>query len=137
MKAKKEFLQLTSKNICDIYKRLYSRGIVFFPLASDSASKIDALVASINSGYFGVNLYESYEERAVAYLYFLIKNHPFVDGNKRTAVLSFFIVCDLNKLTLSTHKDFSIDELAVFLEKEQTNDYQGLIKRVAVLLFKD
>ena len=135
MRVKKPFLPLTSKNICDVYKRLHDNGIVSFPLRDDAVSKIDALVANINSKYFNTNLYKSPEEKAVAYLYFLIKNHPFVDGNKRTAALSFFIVCDLNELEFE-YKDFSIDEIVVFLEKQQTNDYQNLIKNVAKLLFK-
>lgn len=35
----------------------------------------------------GVELYPTIFEKAAALMYSLIKNHPFVDGNKRTAYL--------------------------------------------------
>jgi len=37
---------------------------------------------------------------AAAYLYHIAKNHPFVDGNKRTAVVSAAVFLELNGLTL-------------------------------------
>lgn len=96
--------------------------------------KIDALVANISSSYFGEEIYKSDEEKAVAYLYFIIKDHPFVDGNKRTACFSFLILCDLNELN-PKFEDFTLDELAVFLESCQEKDHQQLIKAVSQLLF--
>ena len=37
----------------------------------------------------GKPVYESVEERAAHLLYFMIKNHPFIDGNKRSGAFSF------------------------------------------------
>ena len=37
----------------------------------------------------GVDVYKSVEEKAANFLYTLIKNHPFVDGNKRRAATLF------------------------------------------------
>lgn len=37
---------------------------------------------------FGAELYPTLTEKAAAYLFFLARNHPFVDGNKRTAYLA-------------------------------------------------
>lgn len=48
--------------------------------------------------YFGVELYPSVAEKAARLCYGLAKNHPFFDGNKRTALhtmLVYLAVCDL------------------------------------------
>lgn len=37
----------------------------------------------------GEELYPSIEEKAAHLLYFIIKNHPFVDGNKRSGAYAF------------------------------------------------
>jgi prophage maintenance system killer protein len=40
---------------------------------------------------FGEPLYKTREERAAHLLYFVIKNHPFADGNKRSAAFLFLL----------------------------------------------
>lgn len=134
-REKKKYQLLTSENICATYKLLYKEGLVSFPLIQESCNKVEAIVANINSSYFGEEIYDSSGEKAVAYLYFIIKNHPFVDGNKRTACLVFSIVCDLNGL-IPKYEGFSLDELAVFIENHKEKDHQEFIKLVARLLFK-
>lgn len=39
----------------------------------------------------GKELYPSFEEKAANLLYFIIKNHPFVDGNKMIRALFFLM----------------------------------------------
>lgn len=70
----------------------------------------------------------------IAYLYFLIKDHPFTDGNKRTASLVFLTLCDINAL-FPRYGDFSLDELAVFIEKAKEVDHQKVIKELAKSIF--
>ena len=42
-----------------------------------------SILGNIEQTFAGKALYPSVEERAAALLYFVIKNHPFTDGNKR------------------------------------------------------
>lgn len=37
----------------------------------------------------GEELYPSIEEKAAHLLYFMVKNHPFADGNKRSGAFAF------------------------------------------------
>lgn len=53
------------------------------------------IVGSIGQTFGGVPLYATIEEQAAHLLYFVIKDHPFTDGNKRIA--SFLFVMFLNK----------------------------------------
>src|SRR3989344_1263782 len=134
MKEKKKFQLLTSKDICRVYKLLHKEGLISFPIKQGAEGQIEAIVASINSSYFGQEIYRSPEEKTVAYLYFLIKDHAFTDGNKRTATLCFAILCELNNL-VPQYKGFSLDEVVVYIEKSKDKDYQRVIKVVAMLLF--
>jgi len=133
-KARKRFRPLTSESICNIYELLREKGYVSFPLPEDASERLGSIVSNINGSYFGNESYPAFEEKAVAYLYFIIKNHVFTDGNKRTACYSFSVLCDLNDLD-PDFQDFTLDELAVYLEGYRGNDYQELIGAVATLLF--
>ncbi|EOQ97825.1 death-on-curing family protein [Leptospira wolbachii serovar Codice str. CDC] len=44
----------------------------------------------------GISLHPSLFDRAAAYLYYLCKNHPFLDGNKRVALASSLVFLDIN-----------------------------------------
>ena len=46
-------------------------------------------------------LYSSIEEKAAHLLYFIIKDHPFSDGNKRIAAYLFIVFLARNKYLLS------------------------------------
>src|SRR3989344_4521966 len=132
---KKTFQQLTSKGVCQIYELLLEDNLVSasFPLSPESIDKVDTIVASINNIYFDIERYITNEEKAVAYLYFIINDHPFTDGNKRTAVLSFKVVCDLNNII--PDPEIHLDALAVYIENKKVKDYQFFIKAIASLLF--
>src|SRR5919108_1727717 len=54
---------------------------------------------------FGADAYPSLPEKAAAYGYFLTANHPFVDGNKRTAELAVVTFLHLNGYELVDDED--------------------------------
>ena len=75
-------------------------------------------------------------EIAAAYLFYLCRNHPFVDGNKRTALATCLVFLEQNdllpdaKLPLSDWENFVIDIAASRLDREQTTDrLRKLLKR--------
>ena len=47
---------------------------------------LESALAQPQASFFGSLLHEKIEEQAAAYLYHICKNHPFIDGNKRTAL---------------------------------------------------
>ena len=52
---------------------------------------LDAILGNIEQTMFGEPLYRSREEKAANLLYFVVKDHPFSDGNKRIASLLFLL----------------------------------------------
>lgn len=55
-----------------------------------------SILGNIEQTFDGQALYSSVEERAAALLYFLVKDHPFTDGNKRIGSLLFLHFLDKN-----------------------------------------
>ena len=50
------------------------------------------------SSFGGVFLHPTIYEMAAAYLYHLVENHPFVDGNKRVGAMAALIFLDINTI---------------------------------------
>ncbi|MEO5368396.1 MAG: virulence RhuM family protein [Magnetococcus sp. WYHC-3] len=55
-------------------------------------------IGTIYQTFGGKELYPSIEEKAAHLLYFVIKNHSFVDGNKRIAAFLFIWFLDANRI---------------------------------------
>ncbi|WP_317618870.1 type II toxin-antitoxin system death-on-curing family toxin [Laspinema olomoucense] len=64
---------------------------------------LDSALAQPQATFGGQLLHPTLPEQAAAYLYHLAKNHPFVDGNKRTAfaVMDTFLRINRYRLDLS------------------------------------
>jgi prophage maintenance system killer protein len=50
---------------------------------------VKGIVGNVFQSVFGKDAYPSAEEKAAHLLYFMVKNHPFVDGNKRSGAFAF------------------------------------------------
>ena len=131
---KKTFRPLTSNDVCEIYKLLNEERLVSFPLTQDACNKVDSIVANITQPHYGTEIYPTAEEKAVAYFYFLIKDHPFTDGNKRTATLTFYVICRINKLRRD--ESIQLDALAVLIEKIKEDDHKMVISVITKMLFR-
>ena len=59
---------------------------------------LESAVAAPQATYDGESIYGSMAEVAAAYLFYLCRNQPFVDGNKRVALGSCLLFLRLNDL---------------------------------------
>ena len=50
---------------------------------------LKAIIGTIYQSFDGKDLYSTIEEKAANFLYLIIKNHTFIDGNKRIAATLF------------------------------------------------
>ena len=67
---------------------------------------LESAVLRPQASFDNQDLYETIFDKAAALLQSLLKNHPFVDGNKRTALTSAGIFLKINGLTLqNNHKE--------------------------------
>lgn len=70
-------------------------------------------VAQISKGFGDVDFYASIEEKAATLLYLVIKNHSFVDGNKRIAAACFLLFPEVNGLLKSKDGNLLISNEAL------------------------
>lgn len=70
---------------------------------------------------FGVELYSSLTEKGAAYLFFLARNHPLVDGNKRTAYLAASTFLLMNGAKFGGTDDEAFDLVLRTARGELTN----------------
>ena len=54
-----------------------------------SSGSVAGIVGNVMQSFGGKPLYGTVEEKAAHLLYFMVKNHPFVDGNKRSGAFAF------------------------------------------------
>jgi len=68
---------LNTKEATDLFASECSRG------------SIEGIVGNVMQSFGGKAVYGTVEEKAAHLLYFMVKNHPFVDGNKRSGAFAF------------------------------------------------
>ncbi len=66
---------------------------------------LHSALGNARATFGGEYLHGSIEEMAAAYLYGVCKNHPFVDGNKRTAAASALTFLDVNGVEINASDD--------------------------------
>lgn len=62
------------------------------------ANLLASAVLTPQSHFGGKSPFADIVEIAAAYLFYICKNHPFVDGNKRTAMMSAIVFLRLNEI---------------------------------------
>ena len=75
--------------------------------------KLNGIIAAVYQNVFGTELYPSIEEKTANLLYFLIKNHPFVDGCKRIGASIFLEFLNKNKHLIIDGKQIISDSALV------------------------
>ncbi|MDO8659526.1 MAG: virulence protein RhuM/Fic/DOC family protein [Candidatus Parcubacteria bacterium] len=53
------------------------------------SGSIEGIVGNVMQSFSGNDVYETLEEKAGHLFYFMVKNHPFIDGNKRSGAFAF------------------------------------------------
>jgi death-on-curing family protein len=100
---------------------------------------LKAILGSIHQSFGGHEIYPSLEQKAAHLLYFLIKDHPFVDGNKRTASFLFIVFLTQNKILLNNKGEKKINEnalvaLALLIAESSPKDKEIMIALITNLL---
>jgi death-on-curing protein len=70
---------------------------------------LQSAVAVPTATFAGAFLHTSVHEMAAAYLFHIVRDHPFVDGNKRTGLIAMLAFLGLNGLRLDADDDALTD----------------------------
>ncbi len=94
---------------------------------------------TVTQTFDGIYLYPTIEEQAAHLLYFIIKNHPFTDGNKRIGAFLFIWFLERNKHLLKDTGENKINDnaltaLALLVAQSNPADKELMIKLVCNLI---
>ena len=70
---------------------------------------LDSALARPRATFGGEDLYPDLWHKAAALMHSLIKNHPFVDGNKRTALTATGLFLELNGYVMTASNEEALD----------------------------
>lgn len=62
---------------------------------------LESAIAQPRATFDGAFVHDGLFAMAAAYLFHIVQNHPFVDGNKRTGLLSTLVFLDLNGISIA------------------------------------
>ena len=85
--------------IAEFKRELMARGEASSLFGNPRGDALAAILGNIEQTMFGESLYRSREEKAAHLLYFVVKDHPFTDGNKRIGSLLFLLYLNQEGMT--------------------------------------
>lgn len=141
-KLTKKKVDLTSekimKDLAELRKNLIKKNEATEIFGSErSAGSVSGIIGNVMQSFDGKELYPTIEEKAAHLLYFMVKNHPFTDGNKRSGAFAFvwFLkqagLLDIKKLTPST-----LTALTVLVAESDPSNKERIIILILQLLKK-
>ena len=78
-----------------------------------SKGALEGIIGSIYQTAFGEDMYPSVQEKAANLLYFIVKDHPFIDGCKRIAASIFLHFLNKNNLLFKDNEKIISDSTLV------------------------
>jgi death-on-curing family protein len=96
---------------------------------------LEGILGNVFQTIFGQDAYETIEEKAAHLLYFVVKNHPFNDGNKRSGAFAF--IWFLKKAGISFESKINpeaLTTLTLLIAESNPEDKDKMIGIVLLLL---
>ena len=113
-------------------KELKRMGISVGMFGKESGNKFETIISGLSQTFGKKELYPSVGEKAANLLYFILKNHPFVDGNKKIAALLFLYYLEKNGCLFSGKKkiidDNALIALALLIVMSNSKEKDNLVK---------
>ena len=95
---------------------------------------IEAIVGSIFQSAGGEDVYPTINEKAAHLLYFLVKNHPFIDGNKRCGTFAFIWFLQKSNVDISSITSQSMTDITLTVAESKPKDKNKIIELIISML---
>lgn len=127
--SRDEYLDLIQKMRSDFNSDI-------FALPKDES--FDSSINQIKQSFNGKELYPSVEKKAAVLLYLIVKNHSFVDGNKRIGAACFLLFLERNNLLFIDLRPIISNEalvaLTLFVATSQTSEMDVIVNLIVSIL---
>lgn len=140
--------KLTTKNqrliditeVRDLINQLRKNNLInseFF--GNEYDNKLDGIIGAIRQSFDNKYLYKSIEEKAANILYLTIKDHPFIDGNKRIGSSLFIYFLSKNNFLFKDTGEIKINDralvaLALLIAVSNPKEKETIIKLIINLI---
>lgn len=112
---------------------LAGRGEATSLFGQERGDALAAILGNIEQTMFGEPLYANRELKAAHLLYFIIKDHPFTDGNKRIASLLFLLYMHQENM-VRVIGDSALTALTLLVAESQPTNKDLLIRLIVNLI---
>lgn len=125
--------------IAELKKQLITKKEATSLFGNQKDESFKGILGNIVQSFSGEYLYKSIEEQAAHLLYFVIKNHPFSDGNKRIGAFLFVWFLEKNKHRLKKNGEIKINDnglvaLALLVAQSNPDEKELMIKLICNLI---
>ncbi len=107
--------------------------------AKERDESFQGILRTIYQTYDGKELYPSLEEKASHLLYFVIKDHPFFDGNKRSGAFLFILFLERNGILYAEDgrrkiSDTALVAIALLVAESDPRDKEVMVALITNLI---
>ncbi len=143
-KKEKEKYEIDYRDASGVVRKikedLITKKEAFQMFGQENGNQFKAILKNIYQTFGGVDLYPSLEEKAAHLLYFVIKDHPFNDGNKRIGSFMFIYYLDRNNFLYKKSGEKKINDnaltaLALLIAISDPKEKDKMIKIITNLIF--
>lgn len=109
------------------------------PNSASGYQSFSSSIGAIYQSFDGKDLYPSIEEKAAHLLYFVVKNHSFIDGNKRIAASLFLWFLNENGILYNEDgskrlADNALVALTLLIAESRAEEKDTMVKVVVNLI---
>lgn len=101
-----------------------------------SKDAVHGVVGNVFQAFGKQDVYPTVEEKAAHLLYFMVKNHPFVDGNKRSGAFAFVWFLRKAGLLRASLTPEALTALTLLVAESNAKDKEKIIGLILLLLQK-
>ena len=98
---------------------------------------VGGIVGNVFQSFGKKDVYPTLEEKAANLLYFMVKNHPFIDGNKRSGAFSFVWFLRKAGVLRASFTPEALTALTLLVAESKPKDKEKMIGLILLLLKKD
>ncbi len=125
--------------ITELKKQLTAKKEATALFGNQKDKSFKGILGNIIQSFDNEYLYKSIEEQAAHLLYFIIKNHPFSDGNKRIGAFMFVWFLEKNKHRFKKNGEVKINDnglvaLALLVAQSNPDDKELMIQLIINLI---
>ena len=105
--------------------------------AERGTGSTSGIIGNVMQSFGGRDVYATVEEKAAHLLYFMVKNHPFTDGNKRSGAYAFvWFLRQAKILDTSRMTPPALTALTILVAESNPKDKEKITKLILTLLAK-